>query len=379
LVEVARGAAAERVDSAALARLLEAASAAHSDAVVVLYDGEVVGEWYRGGESKRIEAMSVTKSIVNLAFGRLVTLGAIRSIDLPVSTFYPEWREGERSRITIRLLLSHTSGLRSHPTPGLCASSDFVRFALGADVTSEPGTRFTYNNTAVNLLAGIFASATGKRMDLFLRDDLFAKLGITDFNWELDSAGNPHAMSGLQIHAADLAKLGQLALDRGRWQGEQLIAESWFDESLRAAIELEPLSGLLWWLIPDGEMSLVIDAENIRALRDVGVDDAFLAQAERLQGRYGSGYELLAAYASVFGDDWRPTIMEALGPHGNLLFRREIGEIIGYNANGYLGQYIVVYPAERLVAVRMVTNSAAYDEATDGFIEIEKLVRALRR
>jgi CubicO group peptidase (beta-lactamase class C family) len=111
-------------------------------------------------------------------------------------------------------------------------------------------------------------------------------------------------MSGLQIHAVDLAKPGQLLLDRGRWEGEQLIDKSWLEEGLRAAT--------------------------------------------------------------------------ALGPHLSLLFRRKVGGIIGYAANGYLGQFIAVYPAERLIAVQMMGYSASYDEATDGFQNFEELVRTLR-
>ncbi|HEX7049228.1 MAG TPA: serine hydrolase domain-containing protein [Longimicrobiales bacterium] len=197
LVEAAHGPGAARVDARALDRLIRAAAEAHSDAVVILHDGELVGAWYAGGERRKIEAMSATKSIVNLAIGRLVTTGAIASIDVPVHTFYPEWNHGRKAKITIRHLLNHTSGMQAdRTTEEIYASPDFVRLALDAEITSEPGTEFFYNNKAVNLLAGIVEKASGKRMDLFLRDDLFAKLGITDFGWSLDRAGIPTAWPG---------------------------------------------------------------------------------------------------------------------------------------------------------------------------------------
>src|SRR5499426_3901727 len=101
------------VDSAALARLLSAAQTAHSDGVVIWKDGHQLGAWYFGKKPKRIEAMSATKSIVNLAIGRLVTTGAIRSIDDPVSKYYPEWRQGAKRSITIRQLMDHTSGMQN--------------------------------------------------------------------------------------------------------------------------------------------------------------------------------------------------------------------------------------------------------------------------
>lgn len=377
LAETARGPAFDRVDPAALERLLTAARDAHSDALVVLHDGQLVGAWHSGGRSRRIEAMSVTKSIVNLAIGRLVTLGALEPIDVPVSRFYPEWSTGRKARVTIRHLLNHTSGIESgRTTEEIYVSRDFVRLALDAEIISEPGSRFFYNNKAVNLLAGIVEKATGRKMDDFLRKDLFARLGITDFRWSRDRAGNPHVMAGLQIHAADLARLGQLVLDRGRWQGEQLIAESWFDESLRPGSPHAATSGLLWWLIP-ADTTAVIDDARIQQLREAGVDSAFVAAVARVRGRYESMDSLAAALAGTLGEDWRSVVNNTLGPLGIPLARSEYGPVIGYQANGYLGQYLVIFPEKRLVAVRMVEGSASYNPQTDGFRNFFDLVYAL--
>jgi CubicO group peptidase (beta-lactamase class C family) len=315
-----------RVDPDALARLVRAAGDAGSHALVVLHDGELVGAWHAAGQRRRIEAMSATKSVVNLAVGRLLTTGALASIDTPISAFYPEWAEGPKSGVTVRHLLNHTSGLHSERSAqAIYASEDFVRFALDADLTAEPGTEIVYNNSATNLLAGVVGKAAGRRMDLFLRDDLFAHLGITDFGWSLDDAGNPHGMAGLQIHAEDLARLGQLVLDRGEWEGERLIDASWFDLSMAPGSELAHTVGLLWWLIRD-------DA----AAADTGAAPAADADAPATPG-----------------------------------------PVVGYRADGYLGQYLVVYPRERLVGVRMVAQSPAYDPATDGFQEFQALLRAL--
>lgn len=306
----------DRVDPAALDRLLRAAEAANSDALVILHDGERVGAWYARGQRRPIEAMSATKSIVNLAVGRLVTEGRLESIDAPVHAFFPEWAEGPKAEVTIRHLLNHTSGLAAdRTTEAIYASDDFVRHALDSDLASPPGTEIFYNNSATNLLAGVVGRAAGQPLDEYLRDGLFADLGITEFSWTRDRAGNPHGMSGLQILPEDLARLGQLVLDRGRFDGRQLIAEDWFAESLRPGSGLSRGVGLLWWLI-----------------RDPGPD-----------GEPGGG------------------------------------PVVGYRADGYLGQYVVIYPAERLVGVRMVASSPAYDPETDGFREFQEMVRALAR
>ena len=116
------------------------------------------------------------------------------------------------------------------------SSPDVVQLALAAELTDEPGTHFYYNNKAVNLLAGIVQKASGKKMDALLRSDVFGPLGITDFVWVRDSAGNPFSYARLEILPEDMAKLGQLALDRGRWQGKQLIAPEWFDAIMRVRL-----------------------------------------------------------------------------------------------------------------------------------------------
>lgn len=314
LEQVGPAPARDAVDAAALERLLAAARAANSDAVVVLRDGEVVGAWYALGQRRLIEAMSATKSIVNLAVGRLVSDGLLESLDTPVHTCFPEWSTGEKSRITVRHLLAHTSGIVADATTeAIYASDDFVRHALDSELTSSPGTEIFYNNSATNLLAGFVGCTAGAPLDMYLRDGLFAELGITDFAWTRDAAGNPHGMSGLQIAPLDLARLGQFVLQRGEWDGRQLIDAAWFDVSLRPGSELSDGVGLLWWLI-----------------RDPGPD-----------GTPGAG------------------------------------PIVGYRADGYLGQYLVIYPAERLVGVRMVAASPVYDPDTDGFRDFQELLRQL--
>lgn len=365
------------IDTAALGRLRRAAAAAHSDALVVWRDGRPVVAWYAGGAPARIAAMSMTKSVVNLAVGRLVTTGAIRSLDEPVSRFYPEWRRGPKAAVTLRHLLGHTSGLRD---PGDASdverSPDAVRLALDAPLTDAPGTRFAYNNTAVNLLSGIVQKASGKRMDVYVRDEIFTPMGITDVRWALDSAGNALAYAGLEIRADDVAKLGQLVLDRGRWAGRELIAPAWFDESFRASA-LNPRGGLLWWLVPE-RTTWVVDDARLDALRRAGADTAFLRRAAGIRGRYPSVDAYMTALRRGFGEKFWEPVGAGLAPaRESQLARPEYGPMVGVEANGYRGQYLVVYPDRRLVAVRMIRAFDGFDPVRDSFESFRDFVRAL--
>jgi len=250
LTLVRAGPAMERIDEQALAALLQAAEDSFTTALALMHQGELVGEWFRGEEPRPIETMSVTKIVLNLIIGRLVTLGQIESIDTPVHHYYPQWAEDEqRAAITLRHLLTHTSGVdRGQPAGPIYQSEDFVRFALQVPLEFEPGTDLAYSNNATNLIAGIISQAIDQPLQTFLADDLFGLIGIESFFWAQDRAGNPHGMAGLAVTAGDLARLGQLALNRGNWDGKQLIDSDWFDASFQTGSEHSRRVGLLWLL-----------------------------------------------------------------------------------------------------------------------------------
>lgn len=367
------------VNKEVLEALRKRAAETHSTAMVILKDNQLVDAWY-SGERGKIELMSSTKSIVSLGIGRLIEMGKIKSLDQPVHEFYPEWKQGRKKLITIRHLLNHTSGLQNVPltTLEIYPSPDLIKLALSAELSDEPGSKFSYNNKAVNLLAGVINVASGKRMDLFFKDEFFQPMGITDFAWQLDPAGNPHAMSGLQIHAVDLAKFGQLVLDKGMWNGKRIVSEKWIEESMKPGQAYEPMCGLLWWLKPD-YTHYIIDDKKLKELEAGGLDKSFL---EKLAPLVGKKFESLPSYEAalteVLGADWGKVLeAQKLREKGLTLSRKIYGEAVGYSANGYLGQYLVIYPKERLVAVRQVRASKSYNPDTDGFNDFMDLVRAL--
>ena len=311
----ARATAAEAgLDPAALEAFRRRGEETRSDALILLRDGKLVLDERYGHDEGRIETMSVSKSIVALVIGRLVDTGRLASIDEPVSRFYPEWQAGKKGLVTVRHLLEQTSGIKSNPTTEeIYASPDFVRLALEADLVSEPGATFFYNNKAVNLLAGIAQIASGRRLDTLAREELFDPLGIDDVEWVLDKSGNPHAMSGIRLHPLDLAKLGQMMLDGGRWKGRPIVSEAWIRQMTSPSPKNDRY-GLLTWL------------------------------------------------------DY---------PHGGPTNERRP---FAFRMDGWLGQYVVVVPARRLVAVRMRRNRDGEGAKEEyGFRDFVKSVSALAR
>jgi CubicO group peptidase (beta-lactamase class C family) len=365
------------IDPAALERLVKRAEETHSDSLVILKDGKLVGDWRFGKPAQPIEAMSVTKSIVNLAIGRLVETGKIASIDAPVTTFYPEWKGTRREKIKIRHLLDHTSGLAANRNAmEVYQSGDIVRLALDAAPAQEPGAEFFYNNKAVNLLAGIVEKASGRKLDEYLRDELFAPLGVTRFSWMRDSAGNPHGMAGVKLDALDLARIGQLMLDQGTFQGRRLLSPEWVAASVQPAQQLNPGCGLLWWVLSEWA-KLEITPETMAAWRQGGADPAFLDKVAPLQGKALAQEDFYAEMNRIFGPGqglpaYAANVMEKRLP----LPKTTRGPQIGFHANGYLGQYIQVLTGPRIVAVRQIRQESHKGEA-DGFEDFGKLVRAL--
>jgi len=343
------------IDKGALERLYEQAKKAESDAVVIVKDGRLVADWDFGRERGPIEAKSATKSIVNLAIGRLLGQGKIKSLDQPVSDYYPEWNQGRKKLITVRHLLNHTSGLQTPVMSGeIDASPNCVQYALTAELTDDPGSKFLYNNKATNLLAGIVERASGKRMDVLIREEIFGPLGINDFGWTLDRAGNPYGMAGLQIRAIDLAKIGQMMLDEGTWKGCQIVSKVWVRTSVAPGQALNPTCGLLWWIVTPGpKLSLsTVDDTLIKFFKDHGMTARSLKQLEPMKGKPLETEASWEALRVILRNDL--VIRTKLADLNKELTgsRPADGPVLGYAAEGYLGQYLFVMPRHRLVAVR---------------------------
>ncbi len=366
---------------AATAALIEGAKASRSDAMLVLRDGKTVAEYYRSGQAPGpIEMMSATKSIVALAIGGLIADGKIASLDAPVHTWYPEWKQGRKRQISLRMLMDHTSGLQNvmRADEEIYPSPDFVQLALAAELDSDPGKAFAYNNKAVNLLAGIVAKASGVPMDRYLQRKLFTSMGIQPGTWERDKAGNPHAMSGLPLRAADAAKLGQLVLDEGRWNGQQLLPAAFVREMLSAS-KLVGESGLLWWREPAWGR-FIAEAGSLDTMRKAGVPEAVVSKLQPLVGRSFEGQgELIPAIEAALGEGametWGKEVMSR-GLSPGKIFKIDMGPMVAYAAKGFQGQFIVIVPQARLVAVRLVASTDEW-KPSDGYDDFGKRVIAL--
>ncbi|HEX8209145.1 MAG TPA: serine hydrolase [Longimicrobium sp.] len=242
-----------RMDTAALAAHRRLCSASGADACVVVHRGSLVDEWYGPRYAEPIGAMSSTKSVTGLLAGMLVGDGKL-STDHPVSRYIPEWRAGAAGGVTVRHLLSMTSGLPDFP-PGVRevgSASDKEAFTFGLGLVARPGASWAYSNDGAFLLSPLLDRAAGEPIEDYARRRLFGPLGMRTTRLYVYPEGQAWTHADMQTTARDLARVGQLMLNGGRWGGVQIVPEEWVRESVRPSQPHNPRYGLLWWIVPDG-------------------------------------------------------------------------------------------------------------------------------
>ena len=215
----------------------------------------------------RHDVASVTKSITSTLVGLAIARGRIRDVQQPTLSFFPgrvvAGLNDRKRRQTLEHLLTMQSGWDCGVplgTPNVNAdailatmrrSDDWEQFALDLPMSSEPGTRFLYCNANCHLLSALLGRVTGSNALAFARRELFKPLGIDDVAWPADPNGNNYGWGDLQLHPHDMARLGQLFLQNGRWAGQQVVPESWIRTATRPHVEHtggKDQYGYYWWM-----------------------------------------------------------------------------------------------------------------------------------
>ena len=219
-----------------------------ADVCLVVHRGAIVQEVYAPTYRVPTYAMSSTKSITGLLVGLLIDDGKIKSIDAPVCTYVPEWCAGRRSQVTLRHLLSMTSGLPRMYDEGVASTNDKNPFVIGLSPTGEPGKAWAYSNEGVQLLSPVLDRAAGEPIQTYAQRRLFGPLGMKDTRLHLDEKEHAWTYADMETTARDLARVGLLMLNGGTWKGRRVLSAGWIERSTRPSQEFNSRYGLLWWL-----------------------------------------------------------------------------------------------------------------------------------
>ena len=256
--------------------------------IIVLKEDNVVYENYfnQCSENDPIHIFSVTKSIISMLFGIALEKSYIKNLDEKVIDFFPAYqikkKEKTMQHITIRNLLTMTAPYkyRFNPYPKYFSSEDWVISSLDYLGGSGKIGDFKYAPViGIDILSGILIHATGKSVLTFAQDNLFSPLGISvdksisfqskeeqlafykskgENGWVSDPKGTNTAGWGLSLTTNDMAKLGQLYLNEGYWNGRQIVSGKWIEEStqVQSVWKARHLKyGYLWWVIDEAEHS----------------------------------------------------------------------------------------------------------------------------
>lgn len=191
------------------------------------------------------QSWSMSKSVTSLVFGRAWTLGLISPEDTVGSLFLEA--DAAHAAITMRDLVTQTSGLHLGPEDYNLLAPDRVRQALDTPVDHEPGTTYGYSQSAVVLLAEAVARAVGEDFQAFAQRELFGPIGIQagSWSWFRDLAGHTQGYWGLNMRPDDYARLGELLRRDGVWAGKRLLSSTY----AQAAVTPTAANGCYGWLI----------------------------------------------------------------------------------------------------------------------------------
>lgn len=216
--------------------------------VVVAIRGRLVHEYYRDGAPDMLrDVQSVAKSALSSLVGIAVAQGRIASLDQPVLALVPEWAplntDPRAAAITLRHLLTMTAGFAVDDPTGTGAPGRPAE-AWTRPLRNTPGEKFAYDNAIIPMVIAVLERATGMPLADYARNELVAPMGLQE----------PSYQRGLHLRTVDMAKLGQLFLQNGVWDGRQLVPQAYTVAATQAQNKGgPPVSmpyGYMWWIVP---------------------------------------------------------------------------------------------------------------------------------
>ncbi len=229
--------------------------------LLISYQGELVfEEYYNGTDPNRPANMkSASKSVISALVGLAIQQGYIDSVDVPIASFFPEYfssiEDRAKQTITIKNLLTMQSGLETTSNRNYgrwVLSEDWIEFALNQPLIADPGTRMLYSTGSTHLLSAILTRATGMDTKTFAQEALTSPLGYSMSYWSQDPQGIYFGGNDMEMTPRQMLRFGELYLNDGQYNGEQVLAPEWVRVSHQAHATSPRGQGRFygygWWL-----------------------------------------------------------------------------------------------------------------------------------
>jgi CubicO group peptidase (beta-lactamase class C family) len=271
------------MDSATLARLIEAVGAYKQDSLTIIRHGRIVADAYYAPYVPGVshDLRSVTKSVMGTLTAILLSKGNLDSVDHPVVDLFSDRDiqeiDARKKAMTVQNLLDMTSGIEwveKLYTPGetimkMYDSANRTAFVLNQPMAAAPGSSFYYNSGNPYLLSALITKMTGQSAFDYAKKELFEPLGIKSARWgKVDAQGVTDGEAGLSLSPHDMARIGYLYLHNGQWEGKQIIPSSWIErvKSGPVAATFGLHYGNLWWSLPEKGAYMALGRHSQRIL-----------------------------------------------------------------------------------------------------------------
>jgi CubicO group peptidase (beta-lactamase class C family) len=192
---------------------------------------------------------STTKSVTSILVGIAIDRGFINNVEDPIYQYLPEYAAlftEQKKQIRISHMLTMTPGYQwrqfrvsddKNDGMAMWHTDDVIRFVLQKPLEAEPGKKFNYTNAVPTVTGEIIKNAVGMKLTDFAEKHLFHPLGITDYSWTSYPDGSVETDGGLALRPRDLAKIGQLFVNNGEWEGQRIVSENWIHQSTRERLK----------------------------------------------------------------------------------------------------------------------------------------------
>lgn len=232
--------------------------------LLLVKDGKLILEEYFHGfhRKKAHQIRSATKSIGSILTGIAIDHNFIKGTDEKIYPYFKDFEIGQKwdkkvRDVTLKTLLTMTSGYAcdDHEIPSfqcekaMYKTNDWVEYALNLPMAYEPGEHWAYNSSSLILVSEMISKTSNMTIPDFANTYLFKPLGINDFDWGFSPKGRAFIAGKAKMKPRDMAKIGFLMLNSGRWNGKQIISQKWINQSTRDHAKSKSYRGYgyLWW------------------------------------------------------------------------------------------------------------------------------------